>query len=803
MRRASTLALAGLILAGASAAQAKTGQKVDLPAGGLGQAIIALGRQAGVNIGVSDPSLAALRVKRVRGSMSVDKALSRLLEDTGADFVNLGGNSWRIVRAPARERPAVAARTPAKPVQLAYNDVPAEIIVTGSKREVRLSEYPGSVVILGMADLPVGSAGRGTSALTSRLPGLTSTHLGAGRNKLFIRGVADSSFNGPTQATVGQYLGETRLNYNAPDPDLRLYDIASIEVLQGPQGTLYGAGSLGGVLRVMPVAPQLSALQASAAGSLAATAHGDPSAEASGMINLPIVQDRLGLRAVAYAIRDGGYIDDTLRGLSDVNRTDTIGGRVSLRAEPGPGWTIDLGATFQSIDARDSQYADRNAPKLTRASPLAQGSDNDYALGQFVLRKEWNDLSFTSAVGIVDQDIAETYDATAPGSPPMLFFQRSRISLLTNENRLVRSTADGSSWILGTSFVRNRYRINRSLGPVGMAPGIAGVENGVDESTMFAEVTQSVTRGLSLTAGGRVTHARLSGSALDAPTLVFASAARMQAKRHQTDFLPSLGASYEAAEGLTLFARYQEGFRPGGIVVRDSMIQRYRNDDVASTEAGLRFGGRREQGFDAALSVAYTKWRNIQADLVDLSGLPATSNIGTGRIWTVDAALGWRPAKGLRIEAAGVFADSRLTSPAPTLYLARAGVGSAPVPAGATVIDSDALPNVAHFNGRIGADYFVALSDGFDLSASLWGRYVGRSRLGIGPVLGVTQGDYFDTALVIRLSRERYGIFLDASNLLDTTGNRFSLGSPFTLPYGPQVTPLRPRTVRIGMDVRF
>lgn len=802
MRRASSLILVGAILIGASAAQAKTARKVDLPAGGLGQAIIALGRQAGINIGVSDPSLAMVPVKRVRGSMSVEKALSRLLDGTGASFVNLGGNNWRIVRGPARDRPAVAERQPARAVQLAYNDAPAEIIVTGSKRDVRLSEYPGSVSVLRMADFPLGIAGQGTSALTSRLPGMTSTHLGAGRNKLFIRGVADSSFNGPTQATVGQYLGETRLNYNAPDPDLRLYDIASVEVLQGPQGALYGAGSLGGVLRVMPVAPQLAELQASASGSLAATAHGDPSAELSGMVNLPIVQDRLGLRAVAYAIRDGGYIDDPLRDLRDVNRTDTIGGRLSLRAEPGPGWTIDLGVTFQSIDARDSQYADKNAPKLTRASPLAQGSDNDYALGQFVVRKEWNDLSFTSAVGIVDQDIAETYDATRPGSAPMLFFQRSRISLLTNENRLVRSAADGSSWIIGTSFVRNRYRINRSLGPVGMAPSIAGIENGVDESTLFAEVTQSVTRRLNLTAGGRVTHARLTGTALDAPTLVFASTARMQAKRQQTNFLPSLGASYEAADGLTLFARYQEGFRPGGIVVRDNLIQRYRNDDVASAEAGLRFGGREERGFDASLSVAYTRWRNIQADLVDLSGLPATSNIGTGRIWTVDAALGWRPLGGLRIEAAGVFADSRLTSPTATLFLARAGSGI-PVPVGATLIDSDELPNVAHFNGRIGADYFVSLSGGFDLSASLWGRYVGRSRLGIGPVLGVTQGDYFDTALGLRLSRGRYGIFLDASNLLDTTGNRFSLGSPFTLPYGPQITPLRPRTVRIGMDVRF
>jgi hypothetical protein len=78
----------------------------------------------------------------------------------------------------------------------------------------------------------------GTEKITQRVPTVASTYLGSGRNKLFIRGIADSSFTGPTQATVGQYLGDLRLSYNAPDPDLRLSDLARVEVLEGPQGTL-------------------------------------------------------------------------------------------------------------------------------------------------------------------------------------------------------------------------------------------------------------------------------------------------------------------------------------------------------------------------------------------------------------------------------------------------------------------------------------------------------------------------------------------------------------------------------------
>lgn len=656
--------------------------------------------------------------------------------------------------------------------------------------------------MLSMADMPIGIVGGSTATLTSRVAGMTSTHLGSGRNRLFIRGIADSSFNGPTQAVVGQYLGETRLNYNAPDPDLRLYDISSIEVLEGPQGTLYGAGSLGGILRLRPAEPQLDALQATASTSVALTAHGDPSADISATLNLPLIEGSLAVRAVGYGIRDGGYIDDTLRNRSDVNRTEIAGGRIAVRAEPGDGWTIDFGGTYQSIVSRDSQYADRNAARLTRASAVAEGSSNDYVLGQFIARKEWDSLVFTSATGVVSQDISETYDATPQGGLPTVFRQRNHISLISSENRLTQTLADGSSWIVGTSLVRNRYRLNRRFGAASLAPAIAGVANGVDEATIFGEFTKAITPRVNVTAGGRVTYVNLSGAALDAPAALIASVALLQGKRNETEFLPSFSVTYVPDESLTLFGKYQESFRPGGIVVRNDLIQRYQNDQVSSFELGLRFGGRHKTGVDGSLSISRTRWRNIQADLIDATGLPATSNIGTGRIWSIDAVLGWRPLQGLRIEASGVFADSRLTNPAPTLLLLRSGSNITPQP-GVTVINSNDLPNVARFNGRLSADYFASLPSGFELSLSGWVRYVGRSRLGIGPVLGVPQGNYLDTSLGLRLSRERYGFFLNATNLLDTIGNRFALGSPFTLPYIGQITPLRPRTIRLGMDVRF
>src|SRR5205085_621294 len=92
-----------------------------------------------------------------------------------------------------------------------------------------------------------------------RLSGLTVTNLGPGRNKLFVRGLSDGAASGHAQAMVGLYFDDMRLTYNAPDPDLRLVDIDRVELLRGPQGSLYGSGSLGGVLQVVSNRPNATA----------------------------------------------------------------------------------------------------------------------------------------------------------------------------------------------------------------------------------------------------------------------------------------------------------------------------------------------------------------------------------------------------------------------------------------------------------------------------------------------------------------------------------------------------------------
>ncbi|MES3107772.1 TonB-dependent receptor [Sphingomonas aurantiaca] len=785
------LVVAALVVA----APAVAGQgAVDLPAGRLGDAVLALGRQSGTSIVVGDPGLWGRRVPAVRGRMSAREALDRLADAANADVVAAGSVGWRLVPRVARRAPVRVARP--KVVRVATPVVAgADIVVTGSKRDVALRDFAGQVALLDGVDLALGGAG-GTDAILARLASVSSTHLGAGRNKLFIRGIADSSFTGPTQTTVGQYFGDLRLSYNAPDPDLRLYDIASVEVLEGPQGTLYGAGSLGGIIRTVPNAPEMGAVSASIAGGASATWHGDPGADLGATLNLPL-GERVALRVVGYGVSEGGYIDNPVLERRDVNRTRIGGGRAALRLDAGNGWSVDIGGIGQWTKGDDSQYADRDAPSLgrgalTRSSAIVQGFSADYAMGQAVVSGAIGGVRVKSSTGIVGQTLTERYDATMPGGDARVFAQRNATTLIANETRAWRPMRHGFGWVVGGSFTHNRTRLSRSLGPIDSPAPVTGVTNSIDEATLYGEGSVRLVRGLTATAGARVTRASLAGTGEDiAPARLEAVAvarARVTADRIETSVLPTASLIAAVLPKVSLYGRYQQGFRPGGLAIESDFVRRFENDRVATLESGVRYG---LAGVDTAYlsaSVSHTVWKDIQADFIDATGLPSTANIGDGRIWTFSAAGGWKPVAGLTLDAGFTYNDSRVTEPNAALFVALARMSQ--------------VPNIARYAGRLGADYRREMGKDLELRVYGWARYVGRSRLGIGPVLGEEQGDYLDTALTARVGRPSLGVTLGVTNLTDSVGNRFALGTPFQLGNG-QITPQRPRTIRIGLDAAF
>jgi outer membrane receptor protein involved in Fe transport len=790
VRLIEPVAFVSILCLTAAPAVAQQTASFNIPGGRLSDALIALGQQSGITVGASDPGLSAIRSRPVRGRMSVGEALSRLLAGTGYDFRFVGPGAVRIVHAtPVRRPPLPRPRpTPAPVLPPAPEQPQPDIIVTASKQGVAFDRLGGTVHVVDLSGAQAGRFGaRGSEAVLERLPMLASTSLGPGRNKIYIRGVADSSFNGPSQSIVGQTLGDVRLTFNAPDPDLQLYDMARVELLEGPQGTLYGTGALGGILRLEPNPPDLTDLGGSMATGLLSTQHGKPGGDLSGVVNLPIVAGRLAIRAVGYGSIDGGYIDDSGRGLRDVNRTKTWGARATMLLDAGDGWQLELGGVAQYIAGRDGQYAMRGLPPLTRRSSLAQPFDNDYQLGQFTVRKRWSGVELVSATGSVRHALETQFDATGfPGTNgPQLYTEDVGITLVSNETRLSQPNARGEGWVVGWSLIHDVSRIRRRLGSPGATLAIAGVRNAVSEAALFGQYSLGLTDRLVGTFGGRLTWSRTIGELLDAP------AGGEEPSRTDFRVSPTAALTWRPGGGVLLYARFQQGFRAGGLAVTASgaagPAQRFESDSLTSWEAGIRFGQAARDRFSVDASVSYARWADIQADLIDARGLPYTTNIGDGRILGFEVEASWRATPSLSFDVSAFLNSSAL---------------SRPVPAFAASDERD-LPNIAHAGARAAAHFRTDLSSSVTLQLDGAARYVGHSQLGIGPPVDIVQGGFAEAQAGARLDFGRFGLSLDVDNITDARGNRFSFGNPFTVGSRMQTTPLRPRTIRIGFDAAF
>jgi outer membrane receptor protein involved in Fe transport len=141
-----------------------------------------------------------------------------------------------------------------------------ELMITARKRPERLDSLPAGVSALSGEQL-FATGSDDTRDTAGQLVGVTMTNLGPGRDKLLMRGLSDGAFTGRARSTVGTYLDDTPINYNAPNPDLRLVDVERVETLRGPQGALYGSGALAGVYRIVANKPDPSTLAASIIGA--------------------------------------------------------------------------------------------------------------------------------------------------------------------------------------------------------------------------------------------------------------------------------------------------------------------------------------------------------------------------------------------------------------------------------------------------------------------------------------------------------------------------------------------------------
>jgi outer membrane receptor protein involved in Fe transport len=761
-----------------------------IPAGSLNATLSTLAREAGIDIGGIDASLSRISSQGLSGTMSVETALDRLLANTPFMARMVARDTYRLVRRPAASRVALAvpsARTAPPIAPATAADVGSgDIVVRGAKRNISLALYPGSVIVIPLGEDGWGPhSGDGQSFLLRQTPILQSTELGSGRNKLFIRGIADSSFTGPTQATAGTYFGDVRTGYNGPDPNLNLYDLDRVEILEGPQGALYGAGSIGGIIRLSPRAPDLTGTAASFDTGVSSTSHGAMGYDVAAMLNLAPVEDRIAFRIVAYRNLQGGYIDDPGRGLSNINGTTETGGRLSIRLRPADGLFVDVSGIIQKNQQPDLQYALTEGPPLTRLSAIPQPFRDNYKLGRFVVTKVWDSgLSLLSATGHVEHKTDQRFDATRPGrfAFPIAYDEHNTIALTTQEVRLARNLPDGRNWLIGASYIHDETGKDRQYGFLNIQRDLIGVTNRTEEKSVFGSTTQKLGDALSVTLGARYTHSRMDGDPSTTTRNPFIRG------RSTSRVDPELAMSLKLSPRLALFSQYQQGFRTGGLAVAPGAgrVATYEDDRIRVGELGLRLVRHGATGLAMVGSVSYARWDDIQADLVSLNGFPYTANVGDGRIYSFEGSFDWVPFVGLKLTGAVFLNHSRLVNPAPDF------VSSGRRP----------LPDTPSLSATMGASWTRDLGwAGLRIEAN--GRYVGSSRLGVGPVLDLPYGEYWQTGAAATLKLKPFSLVLSADNLLDTRGNRFAIGNPFGIAYRDEITPLRPRTFRVGVKRSF
>ncbi len=767
---------AALLAAGLIALQSPGPRAFEVRPGPAEQAVNRLAAQAGVDVVIAT-ELRGRRTVGLEGRMTTEAALERLLRPLGARAVRIGPDMYRIEARP-QTAPSPPIRAPAPPITVTQL---GEIVVTAVP-PVGLSVASGrDLVDAGALQRMEGAPA--SDAIADLSATVDSTRQGAGRNKLFVRGLADSAMNGPLQATVGQYLGDLRLSFGSPDPDLSLIDIRRVEVFEGPQGTRFGVGSIGGVLRLQPEPPALDDSARLILG-VGTTSGGGESSEIALVLNRRL-GDRTAGRLVAYGRREGGFLDNPARGLQETDRLDTVGGRAALRWE-GDAWTVDLLGAAQRVSARDSQTVPADAPGFARTGDVLEPYDSSLLLGGITARRRFGALTLTAASGVSRQTLYERFDASQPSSgSKSIVDRRQTATTASSELRVETDAASGWTFSGGGAIALGETLVERrplDLSSASVVTTGADLRRHFAEAAVFGEASLAPAPDWRVAIGARLSAVRIDS---DIRYLEVGRMARRDRDGATVRVTPSLSARWNASPHTTFFGRLEQAVRPAGVNEASGAFARYQGDRVSLAEIGARSRDWRAD-LSGEVSIGWVDWRDVQADIVTPGGDLVTDNVGDGVIRFLSVKAAWRPTEALDVSGGLFINGSRLTRTRPSI-----------IGAGRTDI-----PNVAPLGAQVSLSYEAGMMAGLPLRLGADLRYVGQSRLGVGPALDVPQGGYLRSELTARLGDERRAATLRISNPLDSAGIRYGIGSPYQLSE-PQIVPVRPLTVRLTFDSAF
>jgi iron complex outermembrane receptor protein len=576
------------------------------------------------------------------------------------------------------------------------NDTDLDVVlVTAQKVSQSLIDVPLSISVVGGGDLERVQAVN-IQDYVKLVPGLQLTQATPGFGRLVLRGIN----TGGVASTVGVYVDETTLGSSSGlangailAADFDTFDIARVEVLRGPQGTLYGASSLGGVLKYVTVEPQFDSFQGRVRGTVETVDNGDMSYSGAAVANMP-VSDNLAFRASGFYRKLGGFIDSIGTAGSDVadniNDSKVTGGRASMLYKPSDAFSLRLSAYVQDIDNGASSVVDSDSLTgkslyggLTQSQFVPEAADVRYRVysATAVFDVGFADLTTATSYGTLTQDfrvdfttlISPTLEAIF-GVPNEAFnSQITRVKRFTQEVRLSSQKSERFDWLFGGYYTDEKGLIDQNVkvvtpGTLAVLPGLPEIGVGTIDSkykeyAAFANVTIKLAPRFDLTLGGRFSHNK-QDEFQQTDGLLFGGASTIPGNSSEDVFTYSVAPKFKFNDRLALYARVAKGFRPGGPNALapnapPGTPSSYNSDSIVSYEAGLK-GENATRSFGFDMAAFHIDWKDIQL-LARVNGVGINTNASGAQSDGVEFSLQFRPTEGLRLSVNGAYTDAKLT----------------------------------------------------------------------------------------------------------------------------------------------
>jgi iron complex outermembrane recepter protein len=676
------------------------------------------------------------------------------------------------------------------------NAVLEEIVVTAQKREERLIDVPMSITAL--SGETVENAGiQNIIDLSYAVPNLSVREEGPGQQTIVIRGMGNSW---GSSSLVGLYLDEVPVSaWPTAQIDLQTLDLARVEVLKGPQGSLYGQGAVGGTIRFITQDPVFDGIEGKVGVSLYDTHKGDMSEEVTGVLNLPVVDDVLALRVAGTYKNRGGWIDQPAIDDEDINDNELSNVRVKALWQATDQLSLRAMAIHHRNEAGGGNYVNlrpiSDSQFQTGADPtLSPGVEDNYDVSNLTINYQFDFATLTSSTSYIDLDKAHFNRTFFLRLAPVTTFEQAfsvsnEIKAFSQEFRLSSHQDQRLTWTVGAFYSDLKMRQTASDryaalngAPLPFLPLASDGTEYSESVSVFGDIAYALTEQLMLGVGSRYFEdTRKRTNHLNGVTF-----------EEDFDNISSrLYVSYSVNEQANLYASVSEGFRSGGFnaAAGTTIPLAYEPDEVTSYEVGVK-ASLFDRRLSTELSLYYVDYADTQGAVIALGTLTTgTTNGGDAEVKGVEWLLQWTVTDALSLGFSGNVTDAEVVGlPGPGLTPDK--------------VPGDPLDFVPDYNYSLMADYR------FSWSAAVPG-YAGLSYHRQGPSSYITRvtgvGDPVSEAgsigflnLQLGAHFQKFDLQLFARNLLDEDR-----------PTGPDLlngglTPqARPRTIGVNLMYQF